>query len=228
MPPLSESVALVYQHLGLGLVAALLFAAGLATSVAIVRGDVRWMMALPLWLVRRVLRVIGPDFPTVRVFLVIFCFNSVAIFLYMASGVLVVLPGLVAFLTGVNIGVIVLKAPELEVPGADRRLADAVHAADDADVPQWVSLCSFAVLVLELPSFWLSVGMGIGMGRELTRVGQYTLANMEALLADRTAAYLMLVVPVLFLSALAETAAIRGHVRARPTSPSDDDGQAPS
>jgi len=225
MPPLVESVRLLYDHLGLGLVAALLFAAGLATSVATVRGDVRWMMALPLWLVRRVLRAIGPDFPAVRVFLVIFCFNSVAIFLYMASGVLVVLPAFVAFLTGVNIGVIVLKAPELEVPDADRPLANAMHAADDADVPQWVSLCGFAVLVLELPSFWLSVGMGIGMGRALTRVGQFTLANMRALLAERAAAYVTLIVPVLLLSALAETAAIRGHVQARPPSQTDDDGE---
>ncbi|MFW6108790.1 MAG: hypothetical protein ACOC8D_03140 [bacterium] len=223
MPPVTDSLRLLYHHLGLGLVAALLFAAGLGTSVAVVRRDMRWLMALPLWLVRQVLRVIGPGFPPVRVFLIIFCFNTVAIFLYMASGVLVVVPALVAFLTGVNIGVIVLKAGEVEMPSGERPLGGAMAPDAEVEVAPWVSLCSLAVLALELPSFWLSVGMGIGMGRELTEVGGYTLAHLGSLLSERAAAYVTVIIPILFLSALAETAAIRGHVRARPAPPAEDD-----
>ena len=221
------SLQLLYQHLGHGLVAALLFAAGLGTSIAVVRGNVRWLMALPLWVVRQVLRIIGPGFPALRVFLVIFCFNSVAIFLYMASGVLVVVPALVAFLTGVNIGVIMLKAGEVELPSGERPLALTMQPDDDVDVAPWVSLCSLAVLVLELPSFWLSVGMGIGMGRALTQAGHYTLANMDSLLAERATAYVCIIIPALFLSAIAETAAIRGHGAAGPApAPQDDDNES--
>ena len=214
MGSLGSSFALIYSQLGLGLLASLLFAAGLGTSVAVVRGDVRWMMAPPLWVVRQVLRVIGPGFPPVRVFLVIFCFNTVAIFLYMLSGVLIVAPALVAFLTGVNIGVIVLKAGEVELPTGERPLAEAMDPSGDFEVAPWVSLCSLAVLMLELPSFWISVGMGIGLARELTKVGQYTLANMGSLLAPRVTAYTMLIIPALLVSAIAETAAIRGHIAA--------------
>ena len=215
MPPIASSFRLLYDHLGLGLVSAVLFGAGMATSIPVIRRDARWLMAFPLWVVRQVLRLIGPNFAALRVFLTIFVFNSVAIFLYMVSGVFVVLPAAVAFLTGINIGIIVLKAGEVEMPNGGRPLAAAMAPNAEYEVAPWVSLCSVTVLILELPSFWISVGMGIGMARDLTRVGQYTLAHMGALLDPRIAAYLSIIVPALFLSALAETAAIRGHLRAR-------------
>jgi len=227
MGVLVSSFRLLYAHLGLGFLAALLFAAGLGTSMPVVRRDVRWLMALPMWVVRRVLRLIGAGFPPVRVFLVIFCFNTVAIFVYMASGVLIVLPALIAFLTGLNIGVIVLKAGDMELPSGERPLAETMGSEAEHEVAPWVSLCSLAVLVLELPSFWLSVGMGIRMGRELTKAGQYTLANMSALLGERATAYCAIIIPVLFLSALAETAAIRGHVSAQREAPPEDDAGEP-
>jgi len=228
MGSLGSSFAVIYSHLGLGLIASLLFAAGLGTSVAVVRGQVGWMMAFPLWVVRQVLRVIGPGFPAARVFLVIFCFNTIAIFIYMLSGVLIVVPALVAFLTGVNIGVIVLKSGEMELPTGERPLAQAMDPSVDIEVAPWVSLCSLAVLMLELPSFWISVGMGIGMARELTKVGQYTLANIHTLLAPRVAAYTMVIVPALLISAIAETLAIRGHLKAERAgqAASDDDSPA--
>jgi len=136
----------------------------------------------------------------------------------MLSGVLIVVPAAVAFLTGMNIGVIVLKAPELELPGGERPLAGALDPSEAREVAPWVSLCSLAVLILELPSFWISVGMGIGLGRELSRAGGYTLENMGLHVGLRLTAYWMIIVPALFLSAVAETAAIRGHVSAKPVS----------
>jgi len=212
----SSSLHLLASHLWLGAIAAILFTAGAGTAAPVVRSDVRWLMAVPLWVVRQVLRVIGPAFPPIRVFTLIFTFNSVAIFLYMVSGVLIVLPAAIAFLTGLNIGVVVLKAGEIELPSGERPLAATLSPRDDRPVAPWVSLCSLAVLVLELPSFWISLGMGIGLGRALSQPGHYTLSDLAALVGERAWAYLTIVVPVLFLSALAETAAIRGQVNAGP------------
>lgn len=226
MPSFSSSLQLLIQHVWLGVAAAVLFVAGLATAVPVTRHNVHWLMALPLWVVREVLRIIGPSFPPLRVFLVIFAFNTVAIFLYMLSGVLVFVPAAVAFLTGVNIGVILLKAGEVEVPTGQRPLAAALEPHEDQGAAPWVSLCSLAVLVLELPSFWISVGMGIGMGRRLSEPGQYTLENLGTLAYERVQAYWMIIIPLLFLSALAETAAVCGHIRAGttgPAGPRDDD-----
>jgi hypothetical protein len=214
---LSDSLSLLNEHLWLGAVAAFLFVAGLGTSVSVVRNNVGWLMALPLWLFRRVLRVIGPHFPPVRTFLVIFCFNSVAIFLYMASGVLIVLPAAVAFLTGINIGVAVLKAGEMAPEMAESPVSEP---AEEKQQGLWVGLCSGAVLLLELPSFWISVAMGIGLGRALSEKA-FTITQMGDLLLPRAVAYVQIIVPALFVSALAETAAIRGHLRALPTAPEE-------
>jgi len=212
---LSDSFHLIVGHIWLSVIAALLFVAGLGTAVPVVRNDCRWLMAFPLWIVRQVLRIVGPGLPPVRVFLLIFLFNSIAIFLYMLSGVLLVLPAAVAFLTGVNIGVVVLRGGEIQLPSGERPLA-AAGAEHGRAVPSWVSLCTLAVFVLELPSFWVAVGMGIGMGNKLSAADGYTLANLQSLLLPRIYAYLLVIVPALFISALAETAAIRGHAAAGP------------
>lgn len=226
MPSLSSSLLFLRGHLWLGLVAALLFGAGLGTSVVVVRRQVRWLMALPLWVVRRVMAIIGPGFPPLRVFLVIFCFNSVAIFLYMASGVLVCLPAAIAFLTGVNIGVIVLKADEVQGAAGETPPADS-DEQPDVEVGPLASLCGLAVLLIELPCFWLSIGMGIRMGRRLALDFAYTLHNMGRLLAPRAAAYVSVILPALFLSAIAETVAIRGHMRAKAHAPHPDGDDEP-
>ena len=227
MSSLGESFAFLWSHLWLGVVAAALFAAGLVTSVAVVRREVQWLMVVPLWVVRRVMGIIGPRFPPLRVFLVIFCFNSVAIFLYMASGVLVIVPATIAFLTGINIGVIVQRADRVQLATGERPLA-AAGDEEGADVGPLASLCGLAVLVIELPCFWMSVGMGIRLGRRLALDFSYTLANMGKLLGPRAAAYVSIVVPALFLSALAETVAIRGHINARPLPAADEGGPAPT
>lgn len=209
METLTSSLKLLGDHVGLAGIAALLFVAGLGTSGAVVRHDVRWLMAMPLWIVRRVMGLLAPRFPPVRVFLVIFLFNSTAIFVYMASGVLIVVPAAVAFLTGVNIGVIVLRSQEIGLPGSA-----VSRPQEPVEVPAWAGVCGMAVIALELPCFWLSMGMGIRMGQALSR--GYTAARVGELFVPRAAAYLAVIVPVLLISALAETAAIRGQINARP------------
>jgi len=207
MQTLSSSLDLLWGHIGLAAVAALLFVAGLGTAGAVVRHGVRWLMVMPLWIVRHVMGLIAPGFPPVRVFLVIFLFNSIAIFIYMASGVLIVLPAAVAFLTGLNIGIIVLRSREMGLPAAQP------SDGEPHEVPAWVGPCGLAVVALELPCFWLAMAMGIRMGQQLSR--DYSLARLGELFLPRATAYLCVIVPTLLLSALAETAAIRGQISAQ-------------
>jgi len=215
MPSFWSSLNLLAAHVWLGVVAALLFVVGLATAGPVVRHDYRPLIAPPVAIVRLVLRIIGPELRAWRLFLTIFVFNTTAIALYMLSGVLLVLPGAIAFLTGVSIGVIMLKAGEIEPGGGQRLLAPAGVRDDGSPAPWWTHYCGLVVLALELPSFWIAVGMGIGMARRLSAPGAYTLANMKALVAERLHAYWMIVIPALFISALAETAAVRGHAASR-------------
>lgn len=218
MASFASSLHLLVEHIWLGAVAAGLFVAGLATAGPVVRGNYAGLMAFPLWVVRIVLRVVGPEFRALRTFLTIFLFNGTAIFLYMLSGVLIVVPALMAFLTGLNIGIVVLKGGEIGVPGGEQPLGAVLGEREPDAAPRWAIVCGVMVLALELPSFWISVGMGIGLARKLTAPGQYTLGMMSALVTERVHAYWMIVLPALFLSAIAETAAIRGQLRAKPNS----------
>jgi hypothetical protein len=210
MPSFLSALHLLVDHVWLAVVAALLFMAGMATAAPVVRQDRRLLMAFPLWVVRVAMRLMGPEMPPLRVFALIFTFNGAAIFLYMLSGVLIVVPAAMAFLTGLNIGVVVLKARELVLPGTE---PPASGPEEPTAAPRWASFCGALVLALELPSFCLSVGMGIGMARKLTAPGQYTIEMVRALVAERIHAYWMIILPALLISALAETAAIRGQMR---------------
>jgi hypothetical protein len=58
------------------------------------------------------------------------------------------------------------------------------------------------------------MAMGIRMGQALS--DSYTAARVGELFVPRATAYIAIIVPVLFISALAETAAIRGQINARP------------
>ncbi len=211
MASFSSSLHVLAEHTWLGAIAALLFVAGLGTAGPVVARNWRALMAGPMWIVRLVLRIIGPDLRPLRVFLAIFLFNAAAIFLYMVSGVLIVVPAAMAFLTGLNIGVVMLRAGELELPGSERPLASVLRPGEAAPTPGWVNFCGLLVLLLELPCLWISVGMGIGMARNLVVPGSFTLDMMRVLLAERVHAYWMIVLPALLVSAIAETLAIRGQ-----------------
>jgi len=148
-----------------------------------------------------------------RVALVIWAFNSAAIFLYMASGYHPMLPKLFAIWTGLNVGVIAGMRPEgLDWPPA--------HAGEGGS--RWVppapvvALCAGLVLALELPCFWYSLAMGMSMGWEV-QAGES--AYVDAL-RPRLIAYLTVIVPLLLASAVAESVAIRAG--------RTDSGQRPS
>ena len=130
MPSFLSSLRLLAEHTWLGAVAALLFVAGLGTAGPVVARNYRALMAVPMWTVRLVLRIIGPDLRPIRVFLAIFVFNAAAIFIYMVSGALIVVPAAMAFMTGLNIGVVMLRAGELELPGGERPLTSVLRPGE--------------------------------------------------------------------------------------------------
>jgi hypothetical protein len=188
-------------HAGLALDAALLFAVGLFASWPVVRYRLRTLAAPGLAAFRLVLRLLGRHPGIARMTAVIFGFNAVAIFLYMASGLHPLLPKVFAVWTGLNIGAI------MGLAGGDE-LARSAGPTPDAwrPPPALAGACSLVVLLVELPCFWFAIAMGMRMGH-LVQSG--AAAYAEAL-APRAAAYAAVLAPLLLSSALAEAVAIRG------------------
>ena len=187
------------DHARLAVHAALLFAAGAFAACPAVCYRWQALARLPLAMLRFLVRLMGPAPGILRVAAVIFGFNGLAIFLYMASGIHPVLPKLFALWTGFNVCVVSAVAGRGNLLGA-------LRPADDRwrPPPGLAAACGLLVLLLELPCFWLALAMGMSMGHAV-RSGA---ASYPHALGARAAAYAAVILPLLLLSALAEAVAI--------------------
>jgi hypothetical protein len=190
------------DHLRLALDAALLFAVGLFASYPVVRYNLRGVAAPAVALFRLVVRLIGTAPTPARTAAVIWACNSLIMFVDMASGFHPLLPKVLCLWTGLNVGIMAGMAPQ----EADLLRAGPPGAGQWAPGPALTRLCALLVLVLELPCLFYAVAMGMNMGL-LVQSG--TVRYLPAL-SVRGRAYAGLIVPILLVSAVAETLAIRG------------------
>jgi hypothetical protein len=189
------------QHFALAVDGFLLFVVGLFVAWPVLHYRLRGPAALPIAVFRVIVRVLGPAPSLARIAGTIFCFNSAAIFVDMASGWHPILPKLMAIWTGMNVGVVVGMA----------RTDESLAAAPGRTPGQWVppprlaALCGALVLIVELSCFWFSIAMGISMGLHVQAGTEQYLAA----LGRRALAYVAVVMPLLLLSALAEAVTVR-------------------
>ena len=190
------------QHFGLACGAALLFLVGVLLAFPVVKHDSTRLTWLPLMLFRLVCRMLGTCPGMTRVWCLIFGFNGTVILLYMASGVHPGIPAAISLLTGYNIAVILLVAAKAEdLDGL------AISAASGWKPGKWVAgICGLAVFLLELPCFWYSIAMGIRLGQQIV-AGQTSYVEG---IAARLHAYVLLILPIILVSAVCEAIAIRG------------------
>jgi len=189
------------EHLRLSLDGMLLFAVGLFVSWPVVRYRLKAVSWLPLKLLGAVLKLFGPAPRLPRIAAVIFCFNTCTLFVCLLSGFHPVLPKLFGIATGMNMG-IVLGLGRHEEKQASLLLGRAPGWNPPAGLSR---LCGVLVLLIEMPSLWFTIAMGIGLGQRV----QGGVAYLEAL-RPRALTYLLVVAPALLLSAVAEAIAIRG------------------
>ncbi len=194
------------EHFFTACLAALLFFGGILLAYLVVKQKIKFLSWLPRQVFELVRKLIGPHPGLVRLGLVIFCFNGLAICLYMASGFHPVLPATISILTGFNIMMICLMI------GDELKSSDLIMSTTSSWAPgPGVSFfCGMAVLILELPCFWYSIAMGISLGREIVS-GQVAYGQGLAL---RLQAYTIVILPTLMLSAICETVAIQGMLTA--------------
>jgi len=190
------------EHFGAALWALAVFAAGFLLAFLVVRLDVRSLLAFPAWLMRLAKRHMRPETSPVLMCAFIFLFNSAAIFCYMLSGGLLFLPFVFALLTGLHIGVIMLK--DVQEPRGDLAMRTPPPRA-------WLGFLGIFVVAVELSAFWLSIGMGMELGRAMG--AKFAWATFIAAAEPRVLAYTLVVVPALLVSAIAETAAIKVMLR---------------
>jgi hypothetical protein len=187
---------------GLGLLALFLFVMGFGFSYFVEKFNLETLKAFPIWFLRRTIPFANPRRSFFSIFLFIFIFNSLAICLYMLSGLVVLFPVLIAFLTGTNIGIIVLHPIPEEL-----KEGNIYRPRRDVVVGPFLLFLTVLVPLFELFVFCFSLAMGLSMASSMLL--NFTPENALALAVPNLRMYLRVCVPMLFISALAEARVIK-------------------
>ena len=119
--------------------------------------NVKFLMWFPRWFMKVFSRYVNPGSPLARIFLVIFLFNSISIAVYMLSGLFIIFPYIIAFLTGMNIGLTVFIPTGKYLEGYKIRIINSASKAVR------IALFSTLVLVIEVVVFSIALGMGMAL-----------------------------------------------------------------
>jgi hypothetical protein len=175
--------------------AAVLFLAGMACATPVYQRRMEGLLSFPRWVARK-LRGIRERKPSVAALgLFIFAFNGVAMLVYMLLGIIPGLAALISFFTGLNIILIGLLAREMPSDDVGPRRVPPIS----------VRICGLLTLLLELPCFWFTMGMTIWM--KPSPLAMWRSADWSPI-AQRVTAYLTIILPILFVSAMAEAYAV--------------------
>ena len=167
------------------LLAAVLFFLGVFFAPIVVKKEIRLLLWYPLRIWRLIKRHIDLDAPFLRLWALIFSFNSLSLFCNLVSGLSIILPPLFAFLLGAHIAIISLK--EVGRLGV-------------------VPLILNPVSLFELPAAWISLSLGMSLGRELY-LNRY--ANVLYIFGQELMGYLLLVLPLLAIAGFIEVSLIK-------------------
>jgi len=167
------------------LLAAVLFFIGVFFAPIVVKKEVRLLLWYPLWIWGLIKRHIDLGAPFLRLWALIFSLNSISLFGNLVSGLFIILPPLFSFLLGIHVAIISLK---------------------ELGKLRLVFLILNPVSLFELPAAWISLSLGMSLGRELY---QSKYANVLSLLGRELMGYLFLVLPLLAIAGFIEVSLIK-------------------
>jgi hypothetical protein len=202
-----EAVYLIKDNIYFTWFALLVFFSGFCFSYLVDYFNIEFLIWFPHFFIKLLSKYVNPRSSFIKIFLVIFLFNSISIALYMSSGIFVVLPYIIAFFTGMNIGISVFIPPQLNIEGYE------VHPAHGIGKALRMILFSSLVFICEIIVFSLALGMGMSLGAAVLSVETLGLSAamfVGELLLIRVKAYLFICVPILALSACMEASVIKG------------------
>ena len=167
------------------LLAAALFFLGVFFAPVALEKEIKVFLWYPLWIWGLIKRYVDPAAPFFRLWALIFSLNAFSLFCNLVSGLFIVLPLLFSFLLGAHIAIICLK---------------------EMGKMRLVSLILNPVSLFELPAAWISLSLGMNLGRELY-LGRY--GNALHLFGRELMGYLFLVLPLLAVAGIIEVSLIK-------------------
>ena len=199
---LTDVLNIIKDNFYFGWFAMLLFFIGFCSSLMVDFFDIKIFKAFPQWFIKLISVIISPRASFIRIFLFIFLFNSISIGLYLSSGIFVLPPFLIAFLTGMNIGMTFFVPQPQAMKG--------IEPTKDTRPSSMLKIMLFSTLVLILEVIAFSLALGMGMSLAISVQSNYTFIYIINLLMLKLRSYLIVCIPILFLSAYLEATVIKG------------------
>lgn len=197
---LLENVTFILGHTWGAAAAALFFAAGAACAIPVLRHRVRFLMATASRFLKILRHIYDTRPSTFFLGLFIFVWNGTIIGISMLTGLVPWLPVIMVFILGLNVMLTSILGQK---------------AFQGEHLKLWrPSLfgraCAILTFLLELPCLWFSIAMGLSMEANLLEV--FRGEGVEDI-RKRVAAYVIVILPLLLISALAEAYAVNQSLR---------------
>lgn len=204
---MQEAMNLISGNIYFTWLALFIFFSGFCFAYPVNQLNIKFLMWFPSWFVRTLSRFVNPRASFIRIFLIIFLFNSISIGIYLTLGLFLLLPFIIAFLTGMNIGLTIFMPQSYGAPPRVMGAGDMFR----------LMVFSTAVLFIETIVFSVALGMGMSLGVAVSAVSNANpSANVASatyiaeLLSLRLQAYMLICVPALAVSAFLEASIIKG------------------
>jgi len=190
-----EALTLLWKHLWGAVGMGLLFGAGMFLAIPVMRNRFRPLLFFPGIFADMLHRLLRKNPSTFRLAAFIFLFNTCAIFLYMLTGIVPFVPAAVALWAGLNVALAAILAQK-RFPPAD---------INTLPLPLTARIGAVMTFALEIPSFCFALAMGMTIQSHLPALFHSTDITD---ISRRALAYIMVLVPTLAISALAEAHAV--------------------
>jgi len=208
---MQEAINIIKENIYFTWFALFTFFTGFCFSYLVDQFRLKFLTWFPHWFIKFMSKHVNPKASFAKIFTIIFLFNSISIAVYMISGLFVVFPFIITFLTGMNLGLTVFIPPKMTIEGYEMGHA---HGAEKIFK---MMLFSTFVIVLEIISFCLALGMGMSLSVAVAAVSSASPTAIDGvslfiaeLLSLRLQTYMMFCVPILAISAYMEASVIKG------------------
>jgi hypothetical protein len=168
------------------LFSALIFMIGYALAPTVHYKRINLLMIYPIWMEKKLSKIAEKNWKAIYIFLFILILNSLSLFLDLSSGLILFLPLLMALLMGLNIGIITY----------------------DMLKGQFFYTALFnPVTLFELPAAFISLTFAFQLN--LSKLNTAVIPLKEVGFKHYFNAFLYLVIPLLIISAIIETLAMK-------------------
>ena len=208
---MQEAIYIIKENIYFTWFALFTFFTGFCFSYLVDQFRLKFLTWFPHWFIKFMSKHVNPKASFAKIFTIIFLFNSISIAIYMISGLFVVFPFIITFLTGMNLGLTVFIPPKMTIEGYEMG-----HAHGAKKIFKMMLFSTF-VIVLEIISFCLALGMGMSLSVAVAAVssaGPTAIDGVSLFIAEllslRLQTYMLFCVPILAISAYMEASVIKG------------------